>query len=191
MNRFLTLLAVITITPSQMVVPMGTYAVPAISVTGTPGSGLYFISGGPANPVGAMCFVDLNQQVAGCMDDEGTRLGATGAVRFSSGPVQGNFTFNNGGITTANTKDGTVSLCNGSCADNDHAGSLVGTNMSAYGNVRMMPGTVGTLPACTNALDGTLRSVTDSTSSAWGTTITGGGTSHVLAYCNGTTWTVR
>jgi len=35
-----------------------------------------------------------------------------------------------------------------------------------------------------------MEAVTDSTTNTWGGTITGGGADHVLAYCDGTNWTV-
>ena len=39
-------------------------------------------------------------------------------------------------------------------------------------------------------IEGTTVSVTDSSTNVWGATITGGGANHVLAYYNGTNWTV-
>jgi hypothetical protein len=39
-------------------------------------------------------------------------------------------------------------------------------------------------------VEGMLVAVTDSSTSTWGATITGGGANHVLAYYNGTNWTV-
>jgi len=50
--------------------------------------------------------------------------------------------------------------------------------------------TFATLAACASALEGTMRAVTDSTTAVWGATITGGGTNHVLAYCDSSAWTV-
>jgi hypothetical protein len=38
--------------------------------------------------------------------------------------------------------------------------------------------------------EGTMQAFTDSTTNTWGATITGGGSNHVLAYYNGTNWTV-
>lgn len=46
------------------------------------------------------------------------------------------------------------------------------------------------LPACSSGVEGTRYPVKDSTTILWGATITGGGTNHVLAYCDGTNWTV-
>jgi hypothetical protein len=46
------------------------------------------------------------------------------------------------------------------------------------------------LPACATGTEGSLMPVTNSTTATWGATITGGGANHVLAYCDGTNWTV-
>lgn len=46
------------------------------------------------------------------------------------------------------------------------------------------------LPAASAAFEGSLASIIDSTTAIWGATITGGGSNHVLAYCDGTNWTV-
>lgn len=46
------------------------------------------------------------------------------------------------------------------------------------------------LPTCDATHEGLLRGVTNSTTNAWGATITGGGAFHVLGYCDGTNWTV-
>lgn len=46
------------------------------------------------------------------------------------------------------------------------------------------------LPACSGANEGLSEPISDSTTTAWGATITGGGSSHVLAYCDGSNWTV-
>jgi hypothetical protein len=46
------------------------------------------------------------------------------------------------------------------------------------------------LPTCNGGTEGTMQAVTDSTTATWGATITGMGGNHVLAYCNGTNWTV-
>jgi hypothetical protein len=47
-----------------------------------------------------------------------------------------------------------------------------------------------TLAACSSGIEGRQATVTDSTTNTWGATITGLGSNHVLAYCDGTSWTV-
>lgn len=64
---------------------------------------------------------------------------------------------------------------------------------SAYGplmagSVRTNPVTFANRPA--TPIEGMLVTVTDSSTATWGATITGGGANRVLAYYNGTNWTV-
>lgn len=58
------------------------------------------------------------------------------------------------------------------------------------GGVQPAATTFSTLAACSGALEGMMRPVTDSTTATWGATITGTGSNHVLAYCDGSAWTV-
>lgn len=46
------------------------------------------------------------------------------------------------------------------------------------------------LTACSSTLEGSLAAVNDSSTATWGATITGSSTNHVLAYCDGSNWTV-
>jgi hypothetical protein len=46
------------------------------------------------------------------------------------------------------------------------------------------------LPTCNAGAEGTERAITDSTTNTQGATITGAGSNHVLAYCNGANWVV-
>ena len=48
----------------------------------------------------------------------------------------------------------------------------------------------GSLPTCAAGTEGTIMPVTDSNTITWGATIAGSSTNHVLAYCDGTNWTV-
>jgi hypothetical protein len=52
------------------------------------------------------------------------------------------------------------------------------------------PTLFSSLPSCAMGTEGQRFAVTDSTTAVWGGTITGSGVNHVLAYCNGTNWTV-
>ena len=70
-------------------------------------------------------------------------------------------------------------------------GLYVSDSKSYLGNtLRIGPAAFSALPSCVSGLEGTMRPVTDSTTATWGATITGTGTHHVLAYCDGTNWTV-
>lgn len=55
---------------------------------------------------------------------------------------------------------------------------------------QMSPVNFSSLTACSSALEGRTATVKNSSTATWGATITGGGSSHVLAYCDGTNWTV-
>ena len=74
-------------------------------------------------------------------------------------------------------------------ADQVVAGTY-GLIFSPGGYVQVSAVEFADLPAASSDLEGVCRPVTDSTTSTWGATITGGGSNHVLAYCNGTNWTV-
>ena len=58
------------------------------------------------------------------------------------------------------------------------------------GSLRIDPTAFGNLPTCASGTQGMLKPVADSTTNTWGARITGGGLNHVLAYCDGTNWTV-
>lgn len=46
------------------------------------------------------------------------------------------------------------------------------------------------IPACSAETEGSMAAIVDSTTNTWGATISGGGTDHVMGYCDGTAWTV-
>jgi hypothetical protein len=52
------------------------------------------------------------------------------------------------------------------------------------------PVTFSSLPVCSSTTEGSRGAVSDSTTNTWGSTVTGGGANHILAYCDGTNWTV-
>ena len=54
----------------------------------------------------------------------------------------------------------------------------------------LTPVAFSSLAACSSTTAGQTADVTDSTTNVFGATITGGGSFHVLAYCNGTNWSV-
>lgn len=53
-----------------------------------------------------------------------------------------------------------------------------------------VPHTAGTFANLPTGIEGMMQPITDSTTATWGATITGGGSNHVLAYFDGTNWTV-
>lgn len=58
------------------------------------------------------------------------------------------------------------------------SGVLPDVDVSTYANLPSSP------------VEGMLRGVSDSNTAVWGATIAGGGANHVLAYYNGSAWTV-
>ncbi|HET7213629.1 MAG TPA: glycosyl hydrolase family 28-related protein [Terriglobia bacterium] len=58
------------------------------------------------------------------------------------------------------------------------------------GDIRSEPVTFASAPACSSTIEGSMQAIRDSTTATWGAAITGGGTNHVLGYCDGTNWTV-
>lgn len=61
------------------------------------------------------------------------------------------------------------------------------------GNVynRLRSGLVfSNLPAPSSNYEGAIASITDSNTAVWGATVAGGGANHIMAYCDGTHWTV-
>ena len=61
----------------------------------------------------------------------------------------------------------------------------------AAGPIQLPLINVGSLPSCGASQEGEVMGVTNASSPTWNGTLTGGGTTHVLAYCNGTIWTAH
>lgn len=95
-----------------------------------------------------------------------------GSVNTIAAVPNGNLTFSPAGGTTAITGAATVS------------GNAKAASLTSIAHLFSAIGTCGAVP------EGTLTAVTDSTTNTWGATITGSGGNHVLAYCDGTNWTV-
>lgn len=77
---------------------------------------------------------------------------------------------------------GTISFDTGTPGN---AGALLSATQ-----LTLKPTVFSALPSCASGTEGSTRAVTDSTTNTWGATVTGTGTNHVLAYCDGTNWTV-
>jgi Pectate lyase superfamily protein len=58
------------------------------------------------------------------------------------------------------------------------------------GPVRTRPVAFASAPTCSSTIEGSVQAISDSTVNTWGIAIAGGGTNHVLAFCDGTSWTV-
>ena len=93
-------------------------------------------------------------------------------------------------VTSLDSITGAVTLVAGAnfiIVDNSPSPGDISIKMTS--TINLVPALFATLPAA-SGVEGTLAAVTDSTTAVWGATITGGGTDHVLAYSDGTNWTV-
>ena len=61
---------------------------------------------------------------------------------------------------------------------------------ASFGTIRQVPTVFANLAVCGSTVEGTTATVTDSNVNTWGSTVEGGGSNHVLAYCDGAHWTV-
>jgi hypothetical protein len=104
-----------------------------------------------------------------------TAIGANAVVGESNALVLGSINGVNGATSSVNVGIGTATPQ---------------TTLDVNGPVRSAPTAFASLPACSSTIEGALRAVSDSTTNTWGGTISGGGSDHVLAYCDGTNWTV-
>ena len=112
---------------------------------------------------------------------------ATGVIGCASTSAVGTVTHTAGALTAGQImlgKGGADSTVDPD-ASSDGAGNFSLTSVKITGG-----GAFATLPTCTSGIEGTLSHVTDSTTNTWGAAITGGSTNHVLAYCDGSAWTV-
>lgn len=65
----------------------------------------------------------------------------------------------------------------------------LGSGLTKAGSFQSVSVAFASLPSAVG-LEGAMRGVTDSNTNVWGAIIAGGGANHVLAYSNGTNWTV-
>jgi hypothetical protein len=73
-------------------------------------------------------------------------------------------------------------------ASHDHSNAANGGAIANTAYAGPVP--FASLPACSSSIEGARGAVSDSTTNTWGATVTGGGSNHILAYCDGTNWTV-
>jgi hypothetical protein len=94
---------------------------------------------------------------------------------------------------SSNTTDYTIEVAAPTITAPATMGTHASVHIDAPGfGVAMQMGTqaFASLPTCNSTYEGSLMPVTDSSTVVWGATITGSSTHHVLAYCDGTNWTV-
>ena len=115
----------------------------------------------------------------------GTNCPASGTVTHTAGALTLNHLMLGNG--TADTKVDSVAITDG--AGNLTVNSLI-SNGTGVNSVQIGTNVFSALPTCNSTTEGTTAPVTDSSTVTWGATITGGSTNHVLAYCDGSAWTV-
>lgn len=62
--------------------------------------------------------------------------------------------------------------------------------LTTIGSITLVPVLFNALPACTGSTEGRVYSITDSSTIIWGAIVTGGSTGHIMAYCDGSNYTV-
>jgi hypothetical protein len=131
-------------------------------------------------------------------DGTGWRLGTVADTALTAGvPVMGDGTNH----VTAGTATGTGSVVMSLApvivnpvitsflnANHNHSNAANGGSIANTAFAGPVP--FASLPACSSSIEGSRGAVSDSTTNTWGATVTGGGSNHVLAYCDGTNWTV-
>lgn len=85
-----------------------------------------------------------------------------------------------------------VAMANNSYQDGSGVSSAPTTPevFSLAGPLTIRANVFSKLAACGATTEGQTAAVTDSTTATWGATVTGGSTNHIIAYCDGTNWTV-
>jgi hypothetical protein len=122
-----------------------------------------------------------------------TLAGNTNTVTQNSGVNIANIGLFGNGLTATNCSDCYLYGRNGSTSTSQYIGIGLGTTPEIQitpGNVKRTPEIFASLPTCNAGTEGSINAVTDSSVNTWGSTVTGGGANHVLAYCDGTNWTV-
>jgi hypothetical protein len=136
--------------------------------------------------------IAVGQRLSGMYANKGITAG-TNITAFGTGTGGvGTYTVNNS-QTVASTQ-----IASGNVAANAIAGGGVVNTDVEYnplkfdfkGNVQTDARAFASLSTCATALRGAYMTVTDSNTAVWGANIAGGGANSVLAFCNGTAWTV-
>lgn len=125
-----------------------------------------------------------NYTVLGCQVS-GSPLALFNCPTYTNIPSATNITTN---PVTMNSLGGGNGLSNISLTLAGQSGMNGTYTWSTY--LRSNPQVFSGLPSCTSSTVGLEATVTDSTTTTWGATITGSGANTVLAFCDGAHWTV-
>lgn len=140
-----------------------------------------FVDNGGQTPTNSPPAVNTSYQIA-CSPWQDTNNPGNGncSVDADVFDIYSNHTYINGDFYVG-TGDGTTY---GMHVDTSNNATFAGT-------VRIVATTVSGLPTCNGGAEGSQRPVTDSDTNTWGATVVHtNGSLHVLAYCDGSNWTV-
>jgi hypothetical protein len=150
-------------------------------------------------------FIGLDLESNGTYDYDvsgsgNTLSGGSDGVIIRSGAYENTITGQTGGTITLSNGSEWTRVVNAQVSANpsdsgayDVFDNVFNFSTRAWLPTKKVAQTFSTLPTCTSGvsgIEGSMAPVTDSTTSTWGATITGGGSNHVLAYCDGSNWTV-
>jgi len=114
----------------------------------------------------------------------GTGSGLSGTINFWTHGAGGSGT-TLGTLLKRWTIDATGALIATGSPANDLGGGI-----TKFGSLQSVVIAFASLPACAVGTEGLMRAVNDSNTNTWGATVANGGANHILAYCDGTNWTV-
>lgn len=92
------------------------------------------------------------------------------------------------GAFTIYNSNSAGTMCIGNVSDRNNC--FTATQFKLDQPLTQKPVAFSSALACNSTNEGTRQAFKDSTVNTWGSTIAGGGTYHVLGYCDGTNWTV-
>lgn len=177
---------------------------PYISAGGTARRGFYVPAGATTSPVTGAAF-QSDSATANVLVGPKIVIDQNGAIKSTSTTAP-TLTGNGQASFYASLTGGAQIGGNGQFYDvqiNNSAGSaalgVVHNSQSPYffgmayapAGIRYGVIAVASLPTCNSGAEGTLYSVNDANSATFNATLAGGGSNHVMGYCNGSNWTVH
>lgn len=132
----------------------------------------------------------VGQTCVGMFYNNGITAGTT--ITVSAGGGTGAYTVNN-----SQTVAQTLMTCGPLSVNSIQGGGVTNTDTTKTplffykkGEAVLPPRTFAQLTTCSALVIGGYASVSDSNTNVWGANVAGGGANQIMAYCNGTNWTV-
>jgi hypothetical protein len=136
---------------------------------------------------GGDCF--FNDAVV-CADSDGDTLNLSGSQTLLGDNSGDNVVTVSGAVDLSDNNGDDCQLQTGTWTCGGSSGNPI---VAIDNGIQHYPTTYANLPGCSSSTEGSLYAITDDSAvtAVWGATVTaGGGSTHVLAYCDGTNWTV-